>query len=88
VCLFSWEPCWHWSQKFLLKVVRLSQVRWQYTMRPALPPPRQDVTAMLGALLVMLVSFLTAPCVCCTSVTTTAKRLQHRQTSPTGMTSA
>lgn len=34
----------------------LIQVRWQYTMRPALPPPRQDVTAMLGALLVMLVS--------------------------------
>jgi hypothetical protein len=25
-------------------------------MRPSLPPPRQDVTAMLGALLVMLAS--------------------------------
>lgn len=32
------------------------KVRWQYTMRPTLPPPRRDVAAMVCSLLVMLVS--------------------------------
>jgi hypothetical protein len=36
-------------------------VRWQYTMRPSLPPPRRDVAAMVCSLLVMLVSDL---CLC------------------------